>query len=217
MTRVPRDVSGDEPARAREFVELVEVDGVGTPVPAGIGVIYEVDGESELVSAMPWPRFCGPLGQEVFLPHSAAVTLEGLEASLRSLGLVGANEVMCQLEEGSLHFRVKVTDGELASAIVDGVHKHFLITHDAGYLDTQHDPAPEATHTRKGLSASPVFDGKGAEVGTLTRSQSRSPLRASVLPATYNEWTTPDASAQGLSAGPSQEHDAPAPSIRLDQ
>ena len=94
------------------------------PVPAG-GVLvvraeledprHEIDGEPELMRALPRSRFRGAFGEQVVLPVGAAETLERFESELRAVGLIRKGEVLRQGAKLPSHFRVQVGKGKGSS------------------------------------------------------------------------------------------------------
>lgn len=114
VQRVPTDVADAKDfVGLRHYMQVRDVLAVEFPRPSTACLPSEVDGKPELMRALPWPRFCGPRGEQSSLPEWAAVTLERLEEGLRLAGLVGDFEVVRQSAYGFSHFVVEVTDGEL--------------------------------------------------------------------------------------------------------
>jgi len=75
----------------------------------------EIDGEPELVRALPRARFRGAFGEKVVLPVGTAQTLERFEAELRAVGLIRKGQVLRQGAKLKSHFRVQVVKGERSS------------------------------------------------------------------------------------------------------
>lgn len=125
MRFVPVDVA----FKSMLFSKLAENDpvavaGVGPiPVPSTDVVLGpkledfrdEIDGEPELVRALPSARFRGAFGKKVVLPVGTAQTLERFEAELRAVGFIGRDEILRQSAKLPSHFRVQFRDGKRAS------------------------------------------------------------------------------------------------------
>ena len=102
----------------------IVVFGFGpVPVPSAVAVAgpelqtlgCEIDSKPELMRALPRRRFRGAFGEQVVLPVGTAETLEGFEAELRKVGLIGKGQVLRQGAKLKSHFRVQVVKGERSS------------------------------------------------------------------------------------------------------
>lgn len=111
MTRVPI-YGGRQAERLRSGRQKAILVG-GVPVPADRPDIrvevpcHEVHRKPELVRGLEWPRFAGPLLENIKLPVSTAICLEDFEQGLRSAGLMAPDEVLRQRARGDPHFRVE--------------------------------------------------------------------------------------------------------------
>lgn len=67
----------------------------------------EVCCQTELVRALPWPRFTNSTGSQVCLPLWATERLEGFEENLRQSGLIVEGQVLCQSNYSPFKFTVQ--------------------------------------------------------------------------------------------------------------
>ena len=111
---LPVGVIAPSPSDSGSPVVLVDADG-------------EVHGEAILMSRLPWPRFrCFSTGQQVTLPHGAAVAFERFEAAIFADPILKPDCSQCggKLREGRYRVRVEIVDAKLYP--VYECHLHFL-------------------------------------------------------------------------------------------
>lgn len=106
MRFVPTDRAAKRRAALNKVSEPFPIVRVPSP-SAHAGDGDKVNGEAVLMSALPSPRFRGPLFEECVLPQWAAPALIEFEMALRESGLIGEFEVLKQRDKFGCKFRVQ--------------------------------------------------------------------------------------------------------------
>ena len=121
MNPVPRNRYVEAKALRDLFQESVVVAAVPAPsckdfLPGQITQVQsllrvdvgdEIDGKSDAMRALEYPRFRRAFFEQVTLPHGVAESLEDFEAGLRAAGLISGSQCLVQARYDSRKFRVQ--------------------------------------------------------------------------------------------------------------